>query len=43
LVTAKDALAMMCGRDEEPHPNVTTRWRIVMVCACYKAMDTCYQ
>jgi hypothetical protein len=23
----------MCGRDEEPRPNVTTHWKIIMACA----------
>jgi hypothetical protein len=31
---------MMCGRDEEPWPNVVACWRIVIICAHYKAMDT---
>jgi len=39
----KSALAMMCGRDEEPWPSVEACWKIVMVCTCCKAMDTCCQ
>ncbi len=30
------ALAMVCGRDEEPRSSVTVCWKIVMTCACYK-------
>ncbi len=39
LASNGGALAMMCGRYEEPWPNTTTHWKIDMVCACYKAMD----
>jgi hypothetical protein len=31
---------MMCGKDEEPWPSVTTHWKIIMVYKCYRAMDT---
>jgi hypothetical protein len=37
----KGALAMMCAREEEPWPSVTTHWRIAMACTRCKAMDTC--
>ncbi len=37
------ALTMMCGRDEEPWPNATTRWRITMACTCCRAMDMHYK
>jgi hypothetical protein len=35
----KDALAMMCERDEEPRP--IAYWKIAMACAHYMTMDTC--
>jgi hypothetical protein len=41
LVSDRGALTMMCGRDEEPWPNVTTHWKIVMACAHCKDMNTC--
>jgi hypothetical protein len=34
------ALAMMCGRDEEPWPSATAGWKIIMTCTHYKAMNT---
>jgi selenophosphate synthetase-related protein len=34
------ALIMMCGRNEKPQPSAIAHWKIVMICACYKAMDT---
>jgi hypothetical protein len=37
------ALVIMCGRNEEPRPSVAARWKIIMICACCKAMDTCYR
>jgi hypothetical protein len=40
LAIDRGALAMMCGRDEKPHPNVTTCWKIIMVRTRYKAMNT---
>jgi hypothetical protein len=30
---------MMCERDEEPRPNATTHYRIVMACVYSKNMD----
>jgi hypothetical protein len=36
------ALVMMCGKDEEPQPSATTHWKIVMACACCRAMNTHY-
>jgi hypothetical protein len=36
----KNALAMMCGRDEEPWPSTTAHWRIDVACTWCKAMDT---
>jgi hypothetical protein len=39
----KGALAMMCGREEEPRPSAAARWKIAMACAHCKAMDTCRQ
>ncbi len=35
------ALTMMCEKDEGLQPKATTRWRIIMACACCKAMDAC--
>jgi len=35
----KDALAMMCERDEEPPPIANLK--IAMACAHYMTMDTC--
>jgi hypothetical protein len=43
LVNDGGALTMMCGRDEEPRPNVAACWRIVMAYAHYKAMETHYR
>jgi hypothetical protein len=43
LANDRGALAIMCGRNEEPRPSAMTHWRIIMACAHYKAMDTHYQ
>jgi hypothetical protein len=32
-INDKGALAMMCGRDEEPQLSATSRWRITTTCA----------
>jgi len=40
LVSDGGAIAMMCGKYEEPCPSVTTWWIIVMACTHGKAMDT---
>jgi hypothetical protein len=40
LTNDESALAMMCGRDEEPWLSATTCWKIAMACTCYKVMDT---
>jgi hypothetical protein len=41
LVNDEGELAIMCGRNEEPQPNAIARIKIVIACACCKAMDTC--
>jgi hypothetical protein len=41
LAIDKGALTIMCGTYEKPQPSVATHWRIVMACACCKAMHTC--
>jgi hypothetical protein len=38
-VSDRGALAMICGRYEEPQPSVIARWKIVMVYAYYRIMD----
>ncbi len=39
LASDRSALAMMCGRDEEPWPSASARWKIAMACACCKAIN----
>jgi hypothetical protein len=34
------ALVGMCGRDEDLWLSVATCWRIMMACACYRAINT---
>jgi hypothetical protein len=41
LAIGEGVVTLVCGRDEKPQPSVTTHWRIVMACACCKAMHTC--
>jgi hypothetical protein len=40
LASDGGALALICGRDEEPQPSVIACWRILVACACYK-LQTC--
>jgi hypothetical protein len=40
LANDEGALAMMCGKDEEPEPSVVANWRIAMACARCMNMDT---
>jgi len=39
MANDEGALAMMCGRDEEPWPNVVAHWRIITALAHYKVME----
>ncbi len=41
LAINEGAPTMMCGRNEEPWPSVTTCWKIATACACCRVMDTC--
>jgi hypothetical protein len=43
LTSDGSALTMMCERNEKPQPTIATRWRFVMACTCYRAMDMHYQ
>jgi hypothetical protein len=37
------ALVMMCGKDEDCFPSITTCWKTKIVYALWKVMDTCCQ
>jgi hypothetical protein len=39
LASDGGALALMCGRDEEPQPSAIACWRTLVAYAHYRAID----